>query len=119
MNRSTEEALAELEREAQVRKRCFDRWVQEGKVSTVDARDRMERLLSAIRHLRTFEDIVIGLASSQDIIVVSEGEEGQVLKMLCERVGLKEKGYSAEAGHDVPAPVTAGRVGGDGEDGPF
>lgn len=54
-SRSLDEALAELEREAHVRIRCFDRWVAEGKVSQVDAWDRMERILSAVNYLRLFE----------------------------------------------------------------
>jgi hypothetical protein len=54
-NRSIAEAIAELEREAHVRLRCFDRWIQDGKVSRVDAWDRMERILTAINLLRIFE----------------------------------------------------------------
>lgn len=49
------EAIAEVEREAQVRIRCFDRWISEGKVSRVDAWDRMERILSAVNYLRAAE----------------------------------------------------------------
>lgn len=52
MSRTNEEALSELEREAHVRIRCYDRWIQEGRVSRVDAWDRLERLLTAIRILR-------------------------------------------------------------------
>lgn len=52
MQRSGDEALSELEREAHVRVRCYDRWISEGKVSRVDAWDRLERLLTAISVLR-------------------------------------------------------------------
>lgn len=52
MQRTQEEALSELEREAHVRVRCFDRWIAEGRISRVDAWDRLERLLTAIRLLR-------------------------------------------------------------------
>jgi hypothetical protein len=55
MTRNAEEAVSELEREAQVRKRCFDRWVTDGRLSYTDARDRQERLLSAIGLLRRME----------------------------------------------------------------
>lgn len=55
MNRRIDEALSELEREAHVRMRCYDRWIQEGKVSRVDAWDRLERLLSGIKHLRELQ----------------------------------------------------------------
>ena len=56
-DRSIDEAVSELEREAHVRQRCFDRWVSDGRVSYIDARDRQERLLTAIRRLRELEDI--------------------------------------------------------------
>lgn len=64
-DRSVEEAVSELEREAHVRQRCFDRWVEDGRVSFIDARDRQERLLSAIRLLRSLEDCQLLLAQSQ------------------------------------------------------
>lgn len=40
-----EAAAGEAEREYQVRARCFDRWVAEGKLSKIDARDRLSRQL--------------------------------------------------------------------------
>ena len=55
--RDVEEALSECDRELQVRDRCFARWVGEGKITSVDARDRMQRLaracqiLQAVMHL--------------------------------------------------------------------
>jgi hypothetical protein len=55
MSRSIDEAISECEREAHVRIRCYDRWISEGKVSRVDAWDRLERLLSAVKHLRDFQ----------------------------------------------------------------
>jgi hypothetical protein len=58
MNRDVEESLSELERETQVRMRCFDRWVSEGKMSRTDAVDRLERQLSAVKHLRDYQDIL-------------------------------------------------------------
>jgi hypothetical protein len=58
MHRSIEEALSEIEREAQVRKVCYDRWVGEGKLSYVEATDRMERVLSAIKLLRDYQGII-------------------------------------------------------------
>ncbi len=56
--RGIEEALSELERETHVRTRCFDRWVSDGKMSRVEATDRLERLMSAIRLLRQFEELM-------------------------------------------------------------
>lgn len=57
-HRSPEEAIAELERETHVRIKCFDRWVGEGKMSRVEACDRLERILTAIRLLREGESRV-------------------------------------------------------------
>ncbi len=50
--RTLEEAISEIERELQVRLRCYDRWVKEGKMSGVDAKDRLERIQSALHYLR-------------------------------------------------------------------
>lgn len=49
-NRSEDEAIAEIQREVEVRKRIYDRWVSEGRLSWVDANDRLSRLLTALRH---------------------------------------------------------------------
>lgn len=50
-----DEALSELHRECNVRKRCYDRWVTEGRLTAVDARDRLDRLIAAIHFLETTE----------------------------------------------------------------
>jgi hypothetical protein len=50
--RSIEEALSEVERELQVRVRCYDRWINDGKLSSVDARDRTERMQAAVHYLK-------------------------------------------------------------------
>lgn len=50
--RSFEEALDELQREFNVRQRCFPRWITEGRVSRTDAQDRLDRLATAIEELR-------------------------------------------------------------------
>lgn len=44
---SKDEALSEIEREVAVRQRCFDRWVADGKLSYVDASDRLRRMIAA------------------------------------------------------------------------
>lgn len=46
---SAEEAIAEVEREIAVRVRCFPRWIEEGRVSAIDARDRLSRLKKALQ----------------------------------------------------------------------
>lgn len=49
--RTLEEAVSEVQREIDVRRRLYDRWQTEGKLSRVDAHDRLERMLSALRYL--------------------------------------------------------------------
>ena len=49
--RSLEEALSEVQREVQVRERCYPRWVKEGKLTRIDAADRLERLRAACEYL--------------------------------------------------------------------
>ncbi len=46
--RSLEEAHSEVSRELSVRRRCYARWIQDGKLSAVEASDRMERLEAAL-----------------------------------------------------------------------
>lgn len=50
-NRNMEEAISELQREMDTRKRIFDNWVATGRCSWVDAHDRMERHLTALKLL--------------------------------------------------------------------
>lgn len=50
--RSIEEALSEVDRECKVRERCYTRWVEDGKLSSIDARDRYERLDAARKYLK-------------------------------------------------------------------
>jgi len=50
-----EEALSELEREKNVRVRIYDAWVQSGRMTAIDARDRMDRLIAAIHMLQQYE----------------------------------------------------------------
>lgn len=42
-----EEAISEVDREVRLRQRCYDRWVSEGRLSAIDARDRLMRLEAA------------------------------------------------------------------------
>jgi hypothetical protein len=57
-NRSLEEATSEIQREMDVRRRLFDRWVSEGKMSWTDANDRMERHMSALKHLIAYSNLL-------------------------------------------------------------
>lgn len=49
--RTPVEALDELNREFNVRSRCFPRWIADGRVSKTDAQDRIDRLATAIELL--------------------------------------------------------------------
>lgn len=50
--RDVTEAVDELERELNVRARCFPRWVADGRMSSTDAKDRYDRLWSALLLLK-------------------------------------------------------------------
>ena len=49
--RNVQEALDECRREYRVRQRCFQRWMNDGRLATSDARDRIDRLATACRLL--------------------------------------------------------------------
>jgi len=53
--RDLDEACSELERELNVRARCFPRWIAEGKVNRIDGQDRLDRLASALAFLEREE----------------------------------------------------------------
>ena len=55
-SRSLTEAVDELFRELQVRKRCFPKWVDEGRISRTDAQDRIARQESALAYLERLRD---------------------------------------------------------------
>lgn len=80
-SRSIDEAISEIEREAQVRFRCYDRWIQECKVSRVDAWDRLERLLSGIRHLREYQTVLQRQLDQASQNSASEAPESNVVPL--------------------------------------
>ena len=49
--RPLREALDECLRELAVRRRCYPRWIEDGKVSPTDAQDRLSRLFTACAEL--------------------------------------------------------------------
>jgi hypothetical protein len=51
-----EPALGEVQRELQVRERCYPRWTEEGKMSRIDAKDRMSRQILAEKLLSLLLD---------------------------------------------------------------
>lgn len=52
-SRSLTEAIDEVFRELQVRKRCFPRWIEDGRISRTDAQDRIARQESALAYLES------------------------------------------------------------------
>lgn len=54
--RSLAEAISEVDRELQVRRRCYSRWVDDGKMTEVDAIDRYDRLAAASFFLHQAKD---------------------------------------------------------------
>ena len=65
--RSVKEAYDELVRELQVRDRCYSGWVRDGRLSRTDARDRYDRLKSAIHYLETaYPKEAIGTTTTED-----------------------------------------------------
>jgi len=59
------EAIAEVERECNVRFKCFDRWVKDGKLGEVEARDRLQRLISAWHFLSDTDEAREQLATEE------------------------------------------------------
>jgi len=55
--RSLTEARDEVQRELCVRKRCFPRWIEDGRLSRTDAIDRIERLEAALYALNRAMDL--------------------------------------------------------------
>jgi hypothetical protein len=49
--RTLREAIDECQRELNIRRRCFPRWVADGRASFTDAQDRLDRLQTAIDYL--------------------------------------------------------------------
>lgn len=58
--RTLGEAISELNREIEVRKKIYDRWTAEGKIDRYDAHDRMERIMSALAILIRVSHMVTG-----------------------------------------------------------
>jgi hypothetical protein len=66
-NRSIEEAISEIQREMDVRKRLFDRWASEGRFSWTDGHDRLERHMTALKYLIAYSTLLDGEQTSSDI----------------------------------------------------
>jgi hypothetical protein len=57
--RTLDEAVSEVNREVAVRERCFPRWIQEKRLDSIEAKDRLERLKSAANYLEDLLDRVL------------------------------------------------------------
>jgi hypothetical protein len=67
LREALEPAVSELQRELGVRERCFPRWIELGKVSRIDAKDRFVRHKKAVEMLTFLLDIVGGeVQNTQD-----------------------------------------------------
>ena len=67
-HRSLEEAIAEIQREMETRKRILDRWVSEGRIPWMDAHDRFERLMSALRCLLEYDTLLADKQHAQEAL---------------------------------------------------
>ena len=66
-----QEACDALLRELGVRERCYPKWLQAGKLSRTEARDRMDRLSNACRLIQGIKDAA---AKLPDCDVTSSGD---------------------------------------------
>jgi hypothetical protein len=57
--RTPKEACDELERELNVRVRCFPKWIDDGRLSESDARDRLQRIWKALDLLKKSIDSLV------------------------------------------------------------
>lgn len=55
--RPMDEAISELTRELKLRETCYPRWIQQGRLDPIDARDRLERLASALHYLENIQAV--------------------------------------------------------------
>jgi hypothetical protein len=68
---SKQAALDEVYRELCVRKRCFPKWIADGRVSKTDAQDRIDRLATA------FDILSLTTAPEHPHHVTSTGDKTQ------------------------------------------
>lgn len=55
--RPPSEARDEVGRELGVRRRIYDRWIREGRLSQTEARDQLQRMESAFEYLSRLADL--------------------------------------------------------------
>lgn len=74
-HRSHEEAVDEVQRECDVRRRLYDKWVADGKLSRSDAHDRLERLLAALAILTGNRAGSVPTAAANDPFAVVNSDD--------------------------------------------
>lgn len=67
--RDITQQIDEVQRETDVRRRIYDRWVADGKLSRSDAHDRLERQLSVWKTLIEVSNLVEAVKSGHDDVV--------------------------------------------------
>ena len=72
-----QEARDEVERELCVRKRCFPRWVDEGRLTKTDASDRVSRVERALAELNKLVSLADVTADLVPPAVTSTGDNLQ------------------------------------------
>lgn len=71
-HRPLQEAYDEISRELDLRRRCYPRWVPEGRLSATEAKDRLARLEAALAFLKQLGDLLP--ADDQTELVTSSGD---------------------------------------------
>lgn len=73
-----EQAQDEVRREIEVRRRLYDKWVAESRLSHSDAHDRLSRLLAALRFLITAEQgRELEMRSTDQVLGAEQGSTAQ------------------------------------------
>lgn len=70
-----------------MRRRVYDRWVAEGKLSWTDAHDRMERLLTALTILIQSEEQQTPVAEPEPIRIATRLTASEVEEVLAQQRG--------------------------------
>lgn len=78
-NRSLDEAISEVQREMDVRKRLFDKWVSDGRMSWVDAHDRLERQCTALKMLIHYSNALAAEAKQDENLTSTPLKESSVI----------------------------------------
>ena len=114
MKRTLQEAASELRRELGVRRRCYGRWIDDGKLTDVEAADRMERMEAALDIVdRAVLLAAASVPTPMPSVAATPATEGKTLVPLRRRTGETDNEWEArvelaQAQYDAGAsPVLA------------